>query len=218
MNGVHDMGGMDGFGRVQPELNEPVFHAPWEGRIYALHRAMGFAGAWGIDQARSVGERIAPHLYLSVPYYERWVLMLEGVLQEQGLVGADEIASGKALHPPKPLERKMTQEVVRRGLRRGGFNRPASKPPRFEVDDRVRTKNIHPQTHTRLPRYARGHLGVVERIHDAYVYPDTAALGLGEDPQWLYVVRFEARELWGADADPLVRVSIDAFEPYLEPA
>ena len=77
-------------------------------------------------------------------------------------------------------------------------------------------KNIHPTTHTRLPRYARGHVGVVERLHGAHIFPDSAAAGKGEDPQWLYTVRFDAQELWGADADPKLKVSIEAFEPYLE--
>ena len=216
MDGVHDMGGMDGFGKIALEADEPVFHAAWEGRIYGLHRAMGYAGAWSIDQARYAGERIPPGEYLSAAYYERWALMMERILLERGLAGVDEIAAGRAMHPAKTLGPMLTAETVRRGLRRGGFSRPASAPAKFKVGDRVRAKNIHPRTHTRLPRYVRGHVGVVERIHDCYVYPDTAAIGQGDNPQWLYVVCFGARELWGDDADPSVRVSVDAFEPYLD--
>ena len=89
-------------------------------------------------------------------------------------------------------------------------------PAKFKAGDRVRAKNIHPTTHTRLPRYVRGHVGVVERDHGCQVFPDTAAMEAGENPQWLYTVVFEGAELWGPDADPTVKISIDAFEPYLE--
>jgi nitrile hydratase subunit beta len=102
--------------------------------------------------------------------------------------------------------------------KRGSYGRPAQAPARFKIGDRVRTKNIHPTTHTRLPRYARGHVGVVERLHGAHIFPDSIASGKGEDPQWLYTVRFDAQELWGAAADPKLKVSIEAFEPYLEHA
>jgi nitrile hydratase len=102
--------------------------------------------------------------------------------------------------------------------KRASYSRPAQGPARFEPGDRVRTKNIHPVTHTRLPRYARGRVGIVERVHGTHVFPDSVTTGKGEDPQWLYTVRFDARELWGTDADPNLRVSIEAFEPYLEHA
>ena len=82
----------------------------------------------------------------------------------------------------------------------------------------MRTKNMHPTTHTRLPRYARGRSGVIERVLGCQVFPDSSALGNGEDPRWLYTVVFEGRELWGSDTDASLKVSIDAFEPYLEPA
>ena len=101
-------------------------------------------------------------------------------------------------------------------MTRGSFGRPAPAPARFAAGDRVRAKNIHPTTHTRLPRYARGHVGVVESVRGCHVFPDSVAIGQGENPQWLYTVCFDGRELWGADADPTVKVSIEAFEPYLE--
>lgn len=216
MDGVHDMGGMDGFGKVEPEPNEPAFHAPWEGRVLAMQRAMGFAGAWAIDQSRYAGERIPPPIYLTASYYDRWAMAIVRNAIERGLAGADEFAAGRALRPGKPMARKLTAEIVRRGLFRGGFSRTAQAPARFSAGDRVRAKNIHPRTHTRLPRYVRGHAGVIERVHGCYVFPDSVAIDQGENPQWLYVVRFDARELWGADADPSVKVSVDAFEPYLD--
>ncbi len=218
MNGVHDMGGMDGFGKVEPEPNEPVYHAPWEGRVMAMNRAMIATGAWTIDVSRFSREALPPDVYLASSYYKRWALGMEQMLRERGLVEEREITAGHALHPGKPLKRKLTAADVPKTLTRGSFGRAPGAPARFKAGDRVRAKNIHPRTHTRLPRYVRGHIGTVERVHGCHVFPDSAALGQSDNPQWLYTVRFEARELWGPDADPTVKVSIDAFEPYLEPA
>jgi nitrile hydratase len=219
MNGVHDMGGMDGFGKVEPEPNEPVFHEPWEGRVMAMNRAMGAVGVWNIDIGRFSREMLPPHVYLASSYYRKWFLGLEQMLLERGLVDADEIAAGHALRPGKPLKRgKFDVAAVDRVMTRGSFSRPAQAAARFKPGDRVRAKNIHPVSHTRLPRYVRGHVGVVERLHGSHVFPDTVVAGQGESPQWLYTVCFDSRELWGADADPSVKISIDAFEPYLDPA
>lgn len=217
MNGVHDMGGVDGFGKVEAEPDEPVFHAEWEARVMAMMRAMGAAGAWNIDMSRASRENLAPDIYLTSSYYRKWQLGMEQMLIERGYVEPEELASGRLRAPGKALARKVSRESVERLLTRGSFSRPAPAPPRFAIGARVRAKNIHPPTHTRLPRYVRGRAGVVELIHGCHVFPDSAALDRGEDPQWLYTVRFEARELWGEDGDPSVKVSIDAFEPYLEP-
>ena len=216
MDGIHDMGGMHGFGKVEPEANEPVFHAEWEARCLALNRAMGAAGAWTIDEARAGIEELPPDVYLARSYYGKWALRLENMVVERGFAGADEIAAGHALRPGKPLKRKFDSAIVERTLTRGSFGRPAPSPARFKVGDRVRTKNIHPVTHTRLPRYARGRVGVVEALRGCHVFPDTSAIGAGENPQWLYTVLFTGRELWGESADPALQVSIEAFEPYLE--
>ena len=219
MNGIHDMGGMDGFGKVAREPNEPVFHASWEGRVLAMVRAMGTAGAWNIDAARYARETLPPHVYLGSSYYRKWFLGLEALLLQCGLVDADEIASGQALRPGKPLAfGKLARDDVGDILARGSFGREAARPARFRPGERVRARNIHPKTHTRLPRYVRGHQGQVERLHGCHVFPDSTVLGRGEDAQWLYTVCFDGRELWGAEADPAVKVSIEAFEPYLEPA
>ncbi len=217
MDGVHDMGGMDGFGKVEPEPNEPVFHHRWEGRVMAMSRALGVFRAWTIDTSRYVVELLSPSVYLTSSYYEKWFLRNVRLLIERGLIDADEVAAGQALRPAKNLTRgRFTLADVEKVTRRGSYGRPPPAPARFQVGDRVRAKNIHPTTHTRLPRYARGHVGMVERLHGAHVFPDSAAVGKGEDPQWLYTVRFDAQDLWGADADPKVKVSIEAFEPYLE--
>jgi nitrile hydratase beta subunit len=218
MDGIHDMGGMDGFGKVVPERNEPPFHAAWEGRVLALQRAMSYAGAWQIDMSRAAQERLPPQAYLTASYYQRWELAMERNVIERGLADADEIAAGHALREGKPLERKLTADIVQQGMTRGSFFRQAPAPARFKPGDRVRARNIHPPTHTRLPRYARGRLGVVELLHGCHAFPDAVATDKGDSPQWLYTVVFEGRELWGPDTDPTVKISIDAFEPYLEPA
>src|SRR5713226_9113169 len=112
MNGVHDMGGMQGFGPVKPEPNEPVFHSDWEARCLAMNRAMGYARLWNIDMSRAVVETIAPHLYLSMSYYAKWTIRLERLLLDRGLVDADEIAAGHALRPGKPLPRTLAAADV----------------------------------------------------------------------------------------------------------
>lgn len=217
MDGVHDMGGMDGFGKVEPEANEPVFHYRWEGRVLAMSRAIGVFRAWTIDTSRYAIELMAPSIYLTRSYYEKWFLRNQNLLIERGLIDADEVAAGRALRPAKNLARgPFTLADVEKVTKRGSYSRPAPAPAQFKVGDRVRTKNIHPRTHTRLPRYARGRVGVVERLHGSHIFPDSVASGKGEDPQWLYTVRFDAQELWGADTDPKLKVSIEAFEPYLE--
>ena len=214
MNGVHDMGGLHGFGRVEPEPNEPPFHAAWEGRVLAMQRAMRHTRAWNIDMSRDAQERLPARVYLSVSYYHRWALGLEGNALEKGLVDADEIAAGHALRPGKPVGR-MTKDDVEGAFTRGSFGRPTGTKPRFAPGDRVRTRNMNPPSHTRLPRYARGRAGVVEAIRGCHVFPDSVTTGRGENPQWLYTVVFDGRELWGENADATLKVSIEAFEPYL---
>jgi len=216
MDGVHDMGGMHGFGKVEPERDEPVFHAEWEGRTLALNRALGYTGIWTIDQTRFGIESLPPDVYLSASYYKKWAVRLENLLVELGLVGTDELKAGHALRPGKTLKRKLTAAEVPNTLTRGSYARPTNTAARFKPGDRVRTKNIHPTTHTRLPRYARDRVGVIEAVRGCHVFPDTVAIGKGENPQWLYTVLFEGRELWGDNADPSLKVSIEAFEPYLD--
>jgi nitrile hydratase len=218
-NTIHDMGGMHGFGPVEPEPNEPIFHAAWEGRVHALQRAMGVADLWTIDGGRASLETLPPRTYLAATYYQRWFLGLEKRCLAFGLVGDDELTAGHSLHPAKTLPRKVTPADAAKPPVRGNFERPTAVPARFKPGDRVRTVNINPATHTRLPRYARDKEGTVETIRGCHVYPDTAALDVhNENPQWLYTVVFTGRGLWGPNADPAITVSIEAFEPYLLPA
>jgi len=216
MNGIHDMGGMHGFGPVAPEANEPVFHSDWEGRVLALNRAMGHARLWNIDMSRAAIEVLPPDVYLTRSYYAKWLLRLEQLLLERALVDADELEAGQALRPGKPV-RKLEAADVAAALTRRSYGREPSAPARFKAGERVRTRNINPVTHTRLPRYARGRVGTIECVRGCHVFPDSVAIGKGENPQWLYTLRFEGRELWGENCDPNLKVSIEAFEPYLEP-
>src|ERR1051326_1061503 len=183
-----------------------------------MQRAMGFTRLWTIDGGRASLETLPPVTYLSSSYYERWFRGLEKRVVAHGLVGEDEIAAGKSLRAGRRLNRKLAVDDVAATMTRGNFERPSPGPARFKPGDRVRTRNINPETHTRLPRYARGKTGTVEAVRGCHVYPDTAALGAGDNPQWLYTVVFSGRELWGEEADPAITVSIEAFEPYLAPA
>jgi len=185
MDGVHDMGGMDGFGKIEVEKNEPVFHAEWEGRVLAMQRAMSYAGAWRIDHSRFAKEQLPPITYLSASYYQRWVLGMEKNIIERGFATAEELKAGHASTAGKMLRRKLTVSVLQDALARPSYFRQQQAPALFKPGDRVRTRNIHPKTHTRLPGYARGKLGVVERCQGCHVYPDSVAVDQGDNPQWL---------------------------------
>lgn len=217
MNGVHDMGGMHGFGPVCPEPDEPVFHGEWEKRALALTLAMAAWGRWNIDVSRHARERLPAADYLRYTYYEKWIAALGMLMVETGLLTADELATGRPDAGAQRAQPPLTAEKVGPMLRRGGPSaRPVAEAPRFAVGDRVRAKNIHPAGHTRLPRYARGKVGEVVMQHGGHVFPDSNAHRLGEAPCHLYAVRFTARELWGPDADPRQSVTLDLWEPYLD--
>ena len=219
MNGIHDLGGMHGFGPVDPEPNEPVFHHEWEGRAFALNLATGFLGRWNIDMGRYAREHMPPAEYLATTYYEHWLYGLERLLVEKGLVTANELATMRQNGRAQGLKAIAVEDVPmmlrnRRAARMG--DRLA--PPRFKAGDRVRTKNLHPTGHTRLPRYARAKIGVVDRDHGVFILPDEHAKSGTKVPAHCYAVRFEGPELWGPHAGLRDAVYVDCFEPYLEPA
>jgi nitrile hydratase len=217
VNGVHDMGGMQGLGRIEPEPEGGVFHEPWEGRVHAM--SLASPPSSNIDAGRHQRELIPGPEYLRMSYYEKWFRSLSERLLQQGLVTREEFASGRPAPGSVKATPRLTAEAVEAALSRSGsYVREAPAPPRFAPGERVRTRNIHPEGHTRLPRYARGRTGVVETLHGAHVFPDSNAHGKGEDPRPLYTVRFTARELWGEAADPRDSVSLDLWEPYLERA
>jgi nitrile hydratase len=218
MNGAHDMGGMHGMGPVVTEPNEPVFHEPWEGRVLALNRATAALGKRNIDAFRHSIERIPPADYLRMSYYEKWLAGLIMLLEESGLVSPAELASGRAASQTEKASPPLTADQVPAVVaKRGWFERPLNRPPRFAIGQRVRARKINPTGHTRLPRYARGNVGVVDRLHGGHVFPDSNAHFRGENPQYLYSVRFAARELWGEAAAARDAVYLDLWEDYLDP-
>ncbi|MGB3874282.1 MAG: nitrile hydratase subunit beta [Shinella zoogloeoides] len=218
MNGPHDLGGLHGFGPVAPEPGEPYFHAEWEKRALGVTLSCGAFGAWSIDESRHARESIPPATYLSASYYEIWIRALETLLERHGFVSAAELAEGRMLEKGAEPKRVLKAEMVPAVLARGGpCDRPLDTAPRFAAGARVRTRNLNPPTHTRLPRYARDKVGVVEAVQGSFVFPDDSAHGRGENPQWVYTVVFDGAEIWGEGAEPGLTVSIDAWESYLEP-
>jgi len=210
-----DLGGKDGYGPVTPEPESELFHAVWEPRALALTLAMGATGAWNIDMSRSARETLPD--YAALTYYEIWIKGLERLMRERGLVADDEIAAARMLHPPRPLPRVLHAADVARALAAGSpTERPATAPARFAVGESVLTRTAAVAHHTRLPAYARGKIGCIERIYGVHVFAEPHAHGQGEQPQWLYNVAFDGRELWGDGAIDGLTVSIDAWEPGLE--
>lgn len=219
MNGAHDMGGMHGFGPVRPEANEPVFHAAWEGRVRALVTAVGAWRKWNIDAGRHAIERLPPADYLRFTYYEKWFERLILQMLEHGMITREELASGHKTDGTAVVSPPVTPaNAAETALHVGSYQRDVPAKPRFAAGDRVRARTINPEGHTRLPRYARGRFGTVERDHGAHVFPDSNARFDGEAPNTLYTVRFDARELWGEAANPADTVHLDLWENYLEPA
>ena len=217
MNGVHDMGGMHGMGPVQHEKNEPVFHAAWEGRIYAINRALSAWRKWNIDAGRHGIELLPPADYLRMSYYEKWLARNIELLVKHGMVTREEIESAKPAVGSAKATPALTLAGVTAALARGNYLRADTKSKaRFKAGQHVRALNLNPAGHTRLPRYARGKQGVIARHHGIFVFPDTNAHFLGEQPRHLYSVRFMARELWGETASPRDSVFLDMWESYLE--
>ncbi len=218
MNGVHDMGGMHGMGPIQVEKDEPVFHEPWEGRTFVLTRAIGVWRKWNIDTGRYYIELIPPDQYLKMSYYEKWFVRLVELLVKTGLITAAEAATGR----PVAGSSKLTPPLTADGVPTVALNRnlPSSHEPSvlpgFQVGQRVRTRNLNPTGHTRLPRYARTKVGEITRDHGVHDFPDTNAHGLGAKRQHLYSVRFAARELWGDQASAHDFVYLDLWDDYLD--
>jgi nitrile hydratase beta subunit len=219
MNGVHDMGGMHGFGPVLPEANEPVFHAPWEGRVLGMSRLIGAWRRSNIDASRHSIERLPPADYLRFSYYEKWLAAMINRMLALGMITPEELASGHKADDTAVASPPVIADTVMTIINAiGSYQRAVPAKPHFAAGDRVRARNINPEGHTRLPRYVRGHLGTIERDHGAHVFPDSNARYAGEAPQTLYTVRFTAPELWGEAANAADLVSVDLWEDYLEPA
>jgi nitrile hydratase len=224
MNGIHDLGGMHGFGPVEREANEPPFHAPWEAAVVAISNAVRGKGLINIDEFRHGIERMDPAHYLNSSYFEHWLDGITRLMIEKGVVTAEEMDRRTVFFeegPDQPATAALGAAPVetvpaRTGPR--GVVREGTAPPRFAPGDAVVTRTIHPHGHTRLPRYARGKRGVIAALHGVHVFPDANAHGQGEQPQPIYSVRFAASELWGPSAEPNQVVFLDMWESYLSPA
>jgi len=219
VNGIHDMGGMQDMGPIEHERNEPVFHHTWESRVFALRRAIAAWRKWNIDATRYAVELVPPAEYLRQSYYERQFTAFLEMLVQHSFVTRDELLTGT----PSPGSAKavpaMTVEKAAQLIAKGSpTSRGVVVAPRFRVGQRVRTRNINPTGHTRLPRYARGKSGIIDRDHGVFVFPDTNAQFQGEKPQHVYSVRFAARELWGPQACAKDSVYLDLWDDYLEAA
>jgi nitrile hydratase beta subunit len=217
MNGIHDMGGMHGFGPIVRDESQPLFPAPWARRVAALNRLTRGPGFFNVDEFRYGIERMAPADYLRSSYLEKWLTSLEFNLIEKGYLSLDELEARMALlrHDPdaaiQPAARRLSPPPA---------TETSAEPvaPRFAVGDTIVTRNAHPAGHTRLPRYARGKQGVIHQLHGVQTFPDSHAHGCGRDPRMLYTVRFAGQELWGESAEANQAVYLDLWEPYLLPA
>jgi nitrile hydratase len=219
MNGIHDMGGLQDMGPIHHEKEEPVFHEPWEGRIYGIDRSLRFIGTWNLDAWRHQIELIPPADYLRMTYYERWLLVNEQLLLKHGLLTPNELMTGAQDPGIAKAAPALTADVASRLFGRGiPSSHDPKVQPRYKAGQHVRALNMNPSGHTRLPRYARGKLGIVTLDHGVYSFPDTNAHFQGEKRQHVYSVRFTARELWGLGASALDSVHLDLWDDYLERA
>ena len=218
MNAIHDLGGLTGFGPIGPEPNEPVFHADWERRVFAMNLAsLAFLGP--VDRARHSIERMGAVEYLTTSYYEHWLASLETRAKDLGYVTDEEVETGRLMRakstPYPPPDAAMVEGLVRGGA---PASRETDRTAAFALGAQVRARHVEINGHTRLARYVRGKAGVVTALHGAHVFPDTHAHDAGENPEPLYTVRFEAKALWGENVTRRDCVYIDLWESYLEPA
>lgn len=222
MNGVHDMGGLQCFGRLTAESDahtlhdEHLFDHDWEREVLAITLAMGATGTWNLDESRAARESLPPAQYLSIGYFRIWLQALQHQLLKHHLITREELSSGTAVTPGRPVKQILSSKAVADVLRKGApVNREADSTPAFALGESVSVRNLHSSSHTRLPAYIRNHTGIIHKIHGAHVYPDTHAVGQGEQPQWLYNIRFDAIELWGENHAQRGNVHVDCWEPYL---
>jgi len=221
MNGAHDLGGMHGLGRVIIERNEPVFHADWEKLVFAISFATQCTG----EEFRYSIEKMNGVHYLASRYYEHWLYGLENILIEKGIVSREELdtrtarfkAEGLLSELPSIENPKLAESFVKAIKEGYPSRREVSRRAKFKVGDAVVAKNFNPMGHTRLPRYVRGKSGVISKVHGAFVFPDTNSSGMGENPQHVYTVRFEGKELWGEETSESGQaLYLDLWESYLD--
>ncbi len=231
MDGIHDLGGKHGFGKVQTEADEVAFPERWQGAVFTMVNSLFFSGvAHNADHFRHAIERIDPVSYLNDGYYGRWLGGLETLLVEADRVSQADIneraitlgaaADGRIAARPNPQPDVFPAEAAAANAQASedmppSAHRDVEQAPRFAVDETVRTITTSVPGHTRLPAYARGAPGKIVAWHGAWVYPDSNAHGQGEQPQHLYTVAFSGADLWGSGGDSGLEVCLDLFEPYL---
>jgi nitrile hydratase len=187
----------------------------------AVTVAMGASGQWNIDLSRAARESLPPAIYLSSSYYEIWIRALEKLMLERNMVTQAELQAGQQLTAPVKVSKVLNIGNVDAALKAGSpTERPIDQPALFKVGQKVRALNMHPQGHTRLPRYVRGHVGTIVSLHGGHVMPDQHTLRalppFKVAVEWLYTVVFDGPTLWGAGTDPRLEVTVDAWESYLE--
>lgn len=225
-NTIHDMGGMHGFGavEVQDDLGGRGFHESWEGRLWGLRQAVIRSGKLKLrpGENRGIIETMGNAEYLATPYYERFLRSTIDRMVAHGLISQEEIDARTAAilaDPAAPLPRTANPEAAaasRASLSNAPFPKPATGEPVFAAGQVVRARNLNWEGHNRLPRYVRGRAGIIERVNGWYVIEDDHAERLGRNPQPVYTVGFDGREIWGPDSEPNLRVYLEFWEGYLE--
>ncbi|MFC5061259.1 nitrile hydratase subunit beta [Actinomycetospora atypica] len=228
MNGIHDLGGKDGLGAVDPPPPgaEPVWKAEWEKAAHAMFPLAFRAGHFGLDEFRSAMEQMEPVEYLTSAYYEHWLHAVEHYGVRAGAFDPDDIERRTQHYldnPDAPLPDtqdpalvEFIDAAVATGL---NASRDTGKVARFAVGDRVTVVADAPRGHTRKASYIRGKTGEIVLAHGEMIYPDAAGNGRGEAPEHVYSVLFTNTELWGEEAaEPNGSVTFDVWEPYIVPA
>jgi nitrile hydratase len=204
MDGMHDLGGKQGFGRVRYSLRAQTFHEPWEKRVNALYSLAVKLGIFNMDEYRHAIERMEPRHYLSASYYERSLTSLATLCVEKGILTHEE------------LERRAQGAFPLASPSAPGRPNVATREA-LKVGDKVTVKTDYVPGHVRMPGYIRGKSGVVVGVSPAYPFPDAHAHGIEAEDEPTYDVRFDARDLWSDAADPAF-VHVGVFESYLERA
>lgn len=226
MDGIHDTGGMDGYGPVQYQQNEPVFHYEWEGRVLSILTWMHLKGISWWDKSRFFREMMGNENYVNElrnSYYTHWLsaaerlLVAANVITEQERVHrVQEIQAG--LYKDRKPSKAFDPAEIDRAIEE--LNKPKSlvlpgPEPSYKVGDRVLVKNMNPSGHTRCPKYVRNRIGEIVMSHGPQIYPESSSAGLGDDPRPLYTVAFASTDLWGDDGNPKDKIYVDLWEPYL---
>ncbi len=224
MNGVHDMGGMHGFGPIARGEGPEPFHAKWEGRMFGMLLALGSHGIHDPGGLRAALEGLEPASYLGSGYFERWLQVTEKALLDKGYLTlaeldqkTEELDARPDAVPFRRADPAATARLMEAVHTRSPSSRDGGSAPRFRAGDSVRVRNLHSPGHTRLPRYVRGKLGTIAKLHGIHDFHDLPPEGSLDSPQPVYSVRFEAEELWGEAAEARQRLYLDMWESYLKP-